>query len=205
MGPDMGSVPFDYYRITSGAGALDGAGWLSLDEQNVDAIGSGAGESWEKAESNNAAQLTELFLLGVSTLASGGRLELGHALNTGQFGQGSDADLEFRYGRKGSPQLQSGEVVYVTPGPLDGDYNHDGSVDAADYTVWRDTLGSTTNLDADGDHDLRVDEDDYAIWKWTFGNGSGSAAVASVPEPGIAILTLWAIAVGLIGPRRRQR
>ena len=24
-----------------------------------------------------------------------------------------------------------------------GDYNHNGIVDAADYTVWRDTLGQT--------------------------------------------------------------
>ncbi len=28
----------------------------------------------------------------------------------------------------------------------DGDYNQDGVVDAADYTVWRNTLGSTTDL-----------------------------------------------------------
>ena len=30
--------------------------------------------------------------------------------------------------------------------PLSGDYNGNGVVDAADYTVWRDTLGSTTDL-----------------------------------------------------------
>ncbi len=30
-------------------------------------------------------------------------------------------------------------------GPL-GDYNHNGTVDAADYVVWRETLGSTTDL-----------------------------------------------------------
>ena len=33
-----------------------------------------------------------------------------------------------------------------------GDYNQDGTVDAADYTVWRDTLGSTTDLRANGDN-----------------------------------------------------
>ena len=27
-----------------------------------------------------------------------------------------------------------------------GDYNDNGIVDAADYTIWRDTLGSTTDL-----------------------------------------------------------
>ena len=33
-----------------------------------------------------------------------------------------------------------------------GDYNANGTVDAADYTIWRDTLGSTTDLRANGDN-----------------------------------------------------
>ncbi|MEQ8848822.1 hypothetical protein, partial [Botrimarina sp.] len=36
---------------------------------------------------------------------------------------------------------------------LPGDYNADGVVDGADYTVWRDTLGSTSDLRADGQPD----------------------------------------------------
>ena len=35
---------------------------------------------------------------------------------------------------------------------ITGDYNGNGIVDAADYTVWRDTLGSTTDLRANGDN-----------------------------------------------------
>lgn len=48
-----------------------------------------------------------------------------------------------------------------------GDYNHDGSVGAADYTVWRDTLGATTTRGsgADANGSLIVDEADYTIWK----------------------------------------
>ena len=34
--------------------------------------------------------------------------------------------------------------------PLPGDYNFNGVHDAVDYTVWRDTLGSATDLRADG-------------------------------------------------------
>ncbi len=34
----------------------------------------------------------------------------------------------------------------AVPAVLDGDYNLDGTVDAADYTVWRDGLGTTFTL-----------------------------------------------------------
>lgn len=51
---------------------------------------------------------------------------------------------------------------------LAGDYNHDGMVDAADYTIWQDTKGSTTDLRADGNGDGIVDQHDYDLWKANF-------------------------------------
>jgi hypothetical protein len=45
-----------------------------------------------------------------------------------------------------------------------GDFNRDGRVDAADYTIWRDTSGSTTDLRADANGDGAVDEQDRDIW-----------------------------------------
>ena len=48
---------------------------------------------------------------------------------------------------------------------LAGDYNHDGIVDAADYTIWQDTKGSTTDLRADGNGDGVVDQRDYELWR----------------------------------------
>jgi hypothetical protein len=48
--------------------------------------------------------------------------------------------------------------------PLPGDYNSDGSVDAADYTVWRNTGGTS---------------EQYAEWKVLFGAAlTGGAAIA---------------------------
>src|SRR5262249_5761235 len=47
--------------------------------------------------------------------------------------------------------------------PVPGDYNGNGIVDAADFTVWRDTLGSTTDLRADGDSDGIVNQLDYQL------------------------------------------
>lgn len=73
---------------------------------------------------------------------------------------------------------------------LDGDYNDDGTVDAADYTVWRDSLGSTTMLEADGDGSGTIDTGDYAVWVTNYGTSSSSASANSVPEPGAALLLL---------------
>jgi hypothetical protein len=87
-----------------------------------------------------------------------------------------------------------------------GDYNGDGVVDAADYTVWRDSLGSTTNLAADGNINGRIDEGDFDVWRQHFGqtapSGTGAAASA-VPEP--ASRLLWLLATGLTALCRRSR
>jgi hypothetical protein len=99
-----------------------------------------------------------------------------------------NGDLQFRYARPGSG-LVNATVTYVTPGPLAGDYNGNGTVDAADYVVWRDTLGSTTMLAADGDDDGDVDQHDYTVWRRTFGNASAAPSQGSaVPEPAGALL-----------------
>jgi hypothetical protein len=80
---------------------------------------------------------------------------------------------------------------------LPGDYNGDGTVNAADYTVWRSYLGRSTALpndDTPGDG-----PDDYDRWKTNFGQtgGAGSraaGAIIAVPEPTTALL----LVVGLI-------
>ncbi len=55
--------------------------------------------------------------------------------------------------------------------PYPGDYNVDGVVDAADYTVWRDQLGSTAPAfsGADGDGSGIVDQIDYDLWRANYG------------------------------------
>jgi hypothetical protein len=86
-----------------------------------------------------------------------------------------------------------------------GDYNGDGAVDASDYTVWRDAVGSTSDLRADGNGDGTIDEADYAIWKSLFGTsyGSGQASIA-VPEPAGAVLLVLG-GVMLTARRLRSR
>lgn len=87
---------------------------------------------------------------------------------------------------------------------LAGDYNGDGVVDAADYTVWRDSNGAMgPGLFADGtgqggSPDGVVDEQDYEFWRANFGGVAGTAENIGdtvVPEPASWILALIFAAV----------
>ncbi|TWT48616.1 family 16 glycosylhydrolase [Botrimarina hoheduenensis] len=88
----------------------------------------------------------------------------------------------------GALLLDSLSVVSVDG--IAGDYNYDGQVDLADYTVWRDALGSTINLAADGNRDGEVNAADYTVWEAAL---SSSSAAAAVPEPSTLLLTMLAL------------
>lgn len=47
---------------------------------------------------------------------------------------------------------------------LAGDYDGSGTVDAADYVLWKNSYGSVTQLAADGNNDRIVDLGDYTIY-----------------------------------------
>jgi hypothetical protein len=101
--------------------------------------------------------------------------------------------------------------VNLAPPATTGDYNHDGTVNAADYTVWRDTLGQAAapnGSGADGDADGTIDDGDYTYWKDNFGDtvpgGGGSAlATAAVPEPTTSALAVLAASCLLRRIRKR--
>ncbi|HEY4233521.1 MAG TPA: PEP-CTERM sorting domain-containing protein, partial [Lacipirellulaceae bacterium] len=91
---------------------------------------------------------------------------------------------------------------------LDGDYNHNGIVDAADYTMWRDTMGQTgPRLAADGNGNNQIDAGDYTVWKTNFGqvaglgSGANASTIKSVPEPASILL----LCMGLASVCARQR
>lgn len=75
----------------------------------------------------------------------------------------------------------------IEPGLL-GDYNQDGTVDAADYVVWRKHDGT---------------QQGYNTWRANFGATAGSGAAgdlpfpAAVPEPATFLLAALGLAVGL--------
>jgi hypothetical protein len=113
--------------------------------------------------------------------------------------------------------LNDGISDLMNPGPLltaalainnaallTGDYNHDDVVDSADYTIWKSSFRSTTQLAADGNGDGIVDAADYTNWRDHLGlqySGSGagseSPSGAAAPEPStfaLAVLASFAVA-----------
>lgn len=89
--------------------------------------------------------------------------------------------------------MLTGELAVVAAG-LAGDFNDDGVVNLADYTVWRNNLGADEDVlpSGSGDGSGTVDAGDYTAWKLNFGM-SNSASLSSnlpaaVPEPSSWIL-----------------
>jgi hypothetical protein len=87
-------------------------------------------------------------------------------------------------------------------GTLSGDFNGDGNVDTADYTIWADnytgsggTGGTPSTGDANGDG--AVDTADYTIWADNY-TGSSAGTSATIPEPTVATLLL----IGALGAMR---
>lgn len=90
-----------------------------------------------------------------------------------------------------------------------GDYNANGVVDAADYTRWRDTVGTSTTLPNDTTPGT-VSTADYEVWRARFGatSGSGSTVVptSAVPESSsLAFVCLAALLAGRCRWQSRER
>jgi hypothetical protein len=97
-------------------------------------------------------------------------------------------------------EIYAADIVKIPP---PGDYNLNGTVDAADYVVWRATDGQTgSGLVADGDANKRIDAADYRLWRANFGviSENGSLAIASVPEPTNQFLLLGTLGLFFIWP-----
>lgn len=85
----------------------------------------------------------------------------------------------------------TGVISAISATVLAGDFNGDGKVDAADYTKWRDGLGTTYT------------QSHYNEWKSHFGESAGGAA-AAVSEPTSGVALLWGAAAVLHGRRKRK-
>lgn len=98
-----------------------------------------------------------------------------------------------------------GWEVAAPPG-INGDYNNNGVVDAADYVVWRDKLNLSVTIPNDSTPGT-VTAADYTVWRTNFGKTTaGSGALLGdgiVPEPDSGWLA--AVVGGVIVFARRKR
>ncbi len=86
-----------------------------------------------------------------------------------------------------------------------GDYDGSGTIDAADYALWKTAFGTavTPGTGADGNGDGFVDAADYTIWRDNFG-ASAAHNSTSVPEPS-SVLLLMAGLLAFAGQGRLRR
>lgn len=81
-----------------------------------------------------------------------------------------------------------------------GDYNQDGFVDAADYTTWRDNLGTHSLINRGTNISGPVSDADYQVWRESFGvqfefapvKGAGQSTSIAIPEPSAVVLVALA-------------
>jgi hypothetical protein len=105
-------------------------------------------------------------------------------------GSGYTANLLTGIGR--SARLATMSFKMTKEQPLNGDYNHNNVVDAADYVVWRKTDGT---------------QQGYNTWRTNFGRTSGGGTAigsnSTVPEPLSGSSLIIAVAVGATWTRHR--
>ena len=199
LNPSGIPVDLNYYEVQSTTDVLD-PNWTGLrSNPNVD-NGDGSGNGWELHGGTNVSSsiLAESYLQGSTTFEFDGTpLDLG-SLYDGS-GQADEDGIIFSFGTAGATALTPGLVVFVEgPDGIVGDYNGDGIVDAADYTVWRDNLGGDASAFAPDSRDPGatgpVGSDDYDAWRANFGNTAGAldASGATVPEPAAGLMMLAA-------------
>jgi len=95
-------------------------------------------------------------------------------------------------------------TLYLLAPKISGDFNNDGTVDSADYVMWRDMktiVNVARGTNGDANYDGQVTDADYMIWRAHFTSPPAFGASAAVPEPSAMLLALIGLTSAII--RRR--
>ncbi|WP_146586256.1 dockerin type I repeat-containing protein [Posidoniimonas polymericola] len=190
----------DYYEIRSATGGLVAGAFTGLAGAAGFPAGDGSGNGWEQGGVQTSGLLNESYLQASSTVSAGAAAtSLGAVYDT----TADSRDLQFFYDLPDGSTVP-GFVEYLSLTSLP-DFNGDGTVDAADYTVWRDnegTIGGAAFADGDANGDGNVTAADYSIWKANYGATVlvAPSGTVSAPEPSAVLLTF-----GLLPLLRRRR
>lgn len=111
-------------------------------------------------------------LLGGTQIQFGTATKTVNSLRMGEFSSSGELPLTVFFTDETSAVLiWDGKLSSLA---LAGDYNSDGRVDAADYTVWRDTRGTRGDFRANGDNmgasAGAVDQADFLFWRSHLGD-----------------------------------
>jgi autotransporter-associated beta strand protein len=155
----------------------------------------------ESAVRVNGEGVLDLDFSGIDVI--GGLFLGGIAKATGTWGAVGNTNAMFQ-----SSFFTGAGLLEVTaaPVPVPGDYNENGIVDAADFVLWRKSVGPGSLPNEGGISPGVVDDADYNFWRSRFGatDGAGAALGSSaVPEPASALLAV--VALGLAGVAGRRR
>jgi hypothetical protein len=115
------------------------------------------------------------------------------------------------YSTTGNAVGHSGfQLRLLDSAPLPGEFNLDRTVNAADYTIWRNFLGTNFDLngngDETGDSERIVDRVDYEYWKLHYGESSpsdsgGTTVLNSAPEPSAIVAALFGMLLASLNAR----
>ncbi len=92
------------------------------------------------------------------------------------------------------------------PPAMPGDFNDDGRVDQGDFSLWRSTFGSMSQLAADANRNGVVDAADYVVWRKNLSPAAGQSTFAAMnaPEPAAIVLAIGALAAAWCSRRLRR-
>lgn len=138
----------------------------------------------------------EQYAFELLTLDGSAALYSGGGTLTGALGRSIDSIELVLFGAGGSAtgerELFFDNLTVRSPfSGVEGDFNNDGRVDAADYTAWRDRQGDPAGALPNDFDSGPIGPAQYATWQAAYGANAG-AQPAVVPEPAAACLALLA-------------